>query len=193
MWIFTTRNQNQPLFLASSLLCYIPSTTSCAFELLKISLFQEQYQKAKSFLCHEAHKYPNEGRIWLALSQLLLKLKATPRAVSNCALSTIRCGRSFEDITKVLGLISLAEVLDGRLKSALKIAQKSIHSCPTAYEGWALLITAFLPICKELKSREKTEWLQQVMSYVQKTESNRSMMQWFSNNEQEINFMVEQF
>lgn len=89
---------------------------------------------ASRFLSHAVHRHPANGSLWSALSQALLS--SHQRSAVPCSLAAVALG---ERSPQLLATLTLARLLQGYTKEALRCAQKLLFLYPDSLPGWVLL------------------------------------------------------
>ncbi|CAN7937754.1 unnamed protein product [Ixodes hexagonus] len=89
---------------------------------------------ASRFLSRAVHRDPANGALWSALAQALLT--ARQRSAVLCSLAAVALG---ERSPRLLATLTLARLLQGHTKEALRSAQKLLFLYPDLLPGWVLL------------------------------------------------------
>lgn len=91
-------------------------------------------RSATRFLSRAIHRDPASGSLWSALAQALLS--ARMRSAVPCSQAALALG---ERSPRLLATLTLARLLQGHTKEALRSAQKLLFLYPDSLPGWVLL------------------------------------------------------
>ncbi|KAK6642788.1 hypothetical protein RUM43_004290 [Polyplax serrata] len=154
-----------------------------------IYLFKGQKDKAIHAFYDVIHRHPSQSSLWLNLSLLLLNLHTTFRSKSaaRCAEIALIMGRSSIDVSKVMSLVCLSNLLSGEGLKSLKSSQKAVHMFPDVTENWVSLLASVMSKCLQQESSKEVFWLKRMIVYIRsKFESSKPMTQWLSDNNKTI-------
>ncbi|KAL0279062.1 UNVERIFIED_CONTAM: hypothetical protein PYX00_000699 [Menopon gallinae] len=158
-------------------------------------LFKGEKEKAIRAISKAIHRHPTQPSLWLSLSLLLLHLYPSfdSQSAANCAEVTIQIGRSEIDVSKIMSLVSLSNLLSDKGLKSLRSSQKAVHMFPHETENWVVLVASVLSKCLQQESSREVNWLKKTIAYIRrKLEASKAMTQWLSNNERKVTLMADE-